>query len=121
MAFEEDNQLMRFFQWVRFNENKNPSFQSIYHIANERKATPQAGARLKKKGVRRGIPDVCVPIASGVFHGLYIEFKIKPNKLTPEQKNIANLLIAQGYCVQIAWSAEEAIKILERYLSLPAS
>jgi len=29
------------------------------HVANERKTSPQAGARLKNKGVKSGVPD-CV-------------------------------------------------------------
>ena len=119
--FKEDSELISFFDYVRLRENQDARLKTIYHIANERKSSPQAGARMKRKGVRRGIPDVCVPIATKEYSGLYLEFKVKPNKLTKEQKEMCFRLIGQGCSVKVVWSASEAIKILEEYLATSAS
>jgi hypothetical protein len=32
-------------------------------------------ARLTTEGVRRGVPDICLPVARGGYHGVYIELK----------------------------------------------
>lgn len=118
MKYKEDAELMAFFDWIRIKEKQYPELSLIYHIGNERKTTPQAGARLKKKGVRKGVPDVCVPIPRNRCHGLYIEFKIKPNKLTPEQKEFSSNLEKQRYAVCVAYSALDAISMIKEYLSL---
>ena len=31
-----------------------------FHCGNERKTSPRAGARLKKKGVKSGVPDILI-------------------------------------------------------------
>lgn len=119
MKHRESDELITFFDYVRRLENRDPRFKSIYHIANERKTTPRAGYRLKQKGVRAGVPDVCVPIPTKQYSGLYIEFKIKPNKLTEHQTAMCTLLHGLGYCVRVAWSSTEAIQILKDYLEIP--
>ena len=117
MKYREDAELCAFFDYVRLLENKDPRYKTIFHVANERRTSPQAGARLKKKGVRSGIPDVIVPIPSKSYHALFIEFKVKPNKLSDNQKHMCEALHAQGYCVRIAYSSTEAITILKDYLN----
>ena len=52
-----------------------PQLALLYHIPNERKCTPQQGARLKRMGVKSGVPDLHLPVARGVYHGLYLEMK----------------------------------------------
>ena len=113
----EDDELIKFFDWVRWNEAMEPRLKLIYHVANERKTTPQAGARLKRKGVKSGVPDICLPVPAGIFHGLYIELKIKPNRITPAQLAMLDMLKHQGYLAVIAWSADEAIKFCHLYLA----
>lgn len=112
----EDDELITLVEWINWQANKDPRFSLIYHVANERKTSWAAGKRLKAKGVRRGVPDICVPIPSGDYHGLYIEMKIKPNSLTPEQVLFCTGLREQRYAVYIAWSAAEAIDIIRGYL-----
>ena len=55
-----------------------PQLALLYHIPNERKCTPQQGARLKRMGVKSGVPDLHLPVARGVYHGLYLEMKTGP-------------------------------------------
>ena len=40
------------------------------HVGNERKTSPRAGARLKKKGVKSGVPDILIFEPRGKYHGL---------------------------------------------------
>ncbi|CAB4203012.1 VRR-NUC domain containing protein [uncultured Caudovirales phage] len=113
---KEDSELIKFFDWVSWQEKIDPRFKAIYHIANERKTSWIGGKILKSKGVRSGVPDVCVPIPTKSYPGLYIEFKVKPNKLTSNQSDYCQLLHAMGYAVRIAWSGEEALGIVKSYL-----
>lgn len=109
---------MAFFDWVRWQEKKNPLLKTIFHVENERKCTPAQGARRKRKGVRAGIPDIIVPIPRGKYCGLVIELKTKNGKISKEQKEMLTLYEQLGHCIAILYSAEEAITFLKWYILL---
>ena len=113
---KEDAELILFFDWVRWQEIRDPIYKSIYHVANERKTGWIQGKYLKKKGVRAGVFDVIIPIGRPPFIGAVIELKIKPNKLTEAQNEFAALMHGLGHFVRIAWSGEELIEIVKDYL-----
>jgi len=117
---KEDSELIKFFNWVQINEKFDPRLSTIYHIANERRTSHHQGKIFKQKGVRPGIPDVHVPIPSGMYPGLYIEFKVRPGTLSEPQKKMIKTLLNIGHLVVVAWSAQEAIDIVCEYLSEPA-
>lgn len=73
--------------------------------------------RLKAEGVKAGVADVFVSIASGEHHGLYIEFKYGKNKQTLKQKEFETNVKAQGYEYKVCYSVDEAIEVLNEYLS----
>ncbi len=112
----EDAELIAFFDWVRWNEKKNPILKTIFHVENERKCTPAQGARRKRKGVRAGIPDIIVPISRRPFCGLFIELKTDKGKVSKEQKEIMAMLYSLGHAVYIARSGKEAIDLVTNYL-----
>lgn len=69
-------------------------------------------------GVSPGVPDVCIPIPSGSYHGLYIELKrTKGGKVSDHQKDWLAFLTEKGYYAQVANGFEEARNIVLHYLS----
>jgi hypothetical protein len=88
-----------------------------FHCANERKTSPQAGARLKAKGVKSGVPDVMILEPKGKYNGLAIELKIKPNVVTVNQKAwLKRLELKKWYCV-VCYSFDEVQQTVEDYLN----
>ena len=87
----------------------------IVHIPNEGKRILSYAARMKKMGLRRGFPDLLVPLARGGYHGLSIEMKYGKNKITKEQKEWLERLAAEGYACAVCYGAAEAIKTIESY------
>lgn len=87
----------------------------IVHIPNEGKRSLSYAARMKKMGLRRGFPDLLVPLARGGYHGLFIEMKYGKNKTTKEQKEWLERLSAEGYACAVCYNAAEAIKTIESY------
>ena len=67
-------------------------------------------------GVKAGVPDVTIAIAAGGFHGLYVEMKAIGGRLSPEQRDLHELLRAQGYRVDVCFGWHEATRAIERYL-----
>lgn len=90
----------------------------IYAVPNGGQRNKAVAGKLKAEGVRSGVLDVNVDVARGPYHGLRIEMKIKPNKLSDEQVKWAQRLVAQGYKVVVAWSADEAWTAIVEYLAL---
>ena len=111
---KEDIQLVIYFDWVRFNELDN----IIWHCENERACTPQQGAFRKRKGVKAGVADIWVSRARNGSHGLYIELKSGKGRLSPQQAQFLRDMNAEGYAVDIAYSAEEAILKTKLYLGM---
>lgn len=112
----ESSEQIAFFHWVRIQGCTDERFKTIFAISNGMHSSAKAGFRAKREGLRAGISDVFVPIASRGYHGLFIEFKIKPNKLSDKQEEFFKRVHGQGFACRIAWSADDAIKILKEYL-----
>lgn len=104
-----------FFEYVRYKALSDERYSCITAVPNAGKRSPQWGARMVREGLSKGTPDTMILVPSNGYHGLIIEFKIKPNKLTKEQAQWIDRLNKNGYCATVAWSATEAISILEKY------
>jgi hypothetical protein len=95
-----------------------------YHPRNGGKLSPQEGAKFKRMGVRRGVPDICIPYTIKPFSGLYIELKRidgKLSDLSEEQRWWLSFLSDRGYKAEAAFGAAHAIKITEDYFKLRES
>ena len=91
----------------------------IFHIPNGGYRHQHTAYQLKRQGVRAGVPDLCVPIARGGYHGLYIEMKrADGGRMTREQQEWVGLLKSEGYCAECCHGAGEAIALLDWYLAL---
>lgn len=107
------------FRWCAFSEGKYPELKLLYHIPNEGKRSKSTGGRMKAEGLRAGVPDLCLPVARGKYHGLYIEMKReKGSKHTDIQKQWQADLCEQGYCAVVCYGWEDAKNMIEEYLNL---
>jgi len=86
------------------------------HVANERRTTLRAGARLKKKGVKAGVPDVIVFEPKGRYNGLAIELKIKGNYMSQAQKGWFTMLKLKKWHCQVCYDFDEAQIVIDEYL-----
>lgn len=106
------------FQWARMQNGKYPELTLLYHIPNEGKRSHKTGARMKAEGLKSGVPDICLPVARGGHHGLYIELKrVKNSRVTVAQMAWIEALTRQGYVAAVCRGADEAIELITRYLS----
>lgn len=89
----------------------------IVHIPNEGKRSERYGAELKRLGMRKGFPDLFVPLARRGYHGLFIELKRDiTRKPTNEQLWWIEKLNAAGYYATVCYGADAAIKEINKYL-----
>lgn len=104
------------FRWAGFMSGQFPEIEMLYHIPNGGSRNKIEAAHLKQQGVKAGVPDLCLPVSRGEYHGLYIELKYGKNKPTENQKRWINLLRSQNYKAEVAYGWEEASKIILEYL-----
>lgn len=113
----EAQEQMAVMKWAEMSRGKYPELRLLFHIANGGSRNKIEAAHLKQQGVKAGVPDLCLPVARGRFHGLYIEMKReKGGRLSPEQKGWLNALEAQGYYCKVCHGASEAIHTIQDYL-----
>ena len=88
----------------------------VFHIPNGGSRNKAEAANLKRQGVRAGVPDLCIPVANGGYHGLYIEMKAGKNKPTDNQVRWLELLRRNGYAAFVCYGADSAIECIRRYM-----
>lgn len=120
---EHGEQAALFF-WAAMNRSLYPCLKWLYAIPNGGGRSPVEGSRLKAEGVKKGVSDVCLPVPSHGYNGLYIEMKRKDGTIKdvkPEQSEFLEFVLSQGYygCVCFGW--EQASKTVEWYLNAQAS
>ena len=93
---------------------------------------PRVGAMLKAEGLRKGVPDLMLAVARGVYrpsvinghagqcinsHGLFLELKTAKGILSHEQIMMHKLLSEEGYQVVVIRSLFEGINEITTYLT----
>lgn len=104
--------------WANANAVRWPELRLLYAIPNHSPATDRAdGARLNAEGRKAGVPDLCLPVARGGWHGLYIEVKTTPGQPSPAQVIWLDALHAAGYLATVCHGQADAIACLTEYLT----
>ena len=94
-----------------------PELGMLFHIPNGGKRGKAEAGRFKAEGVKPGVPDLCLPVPRGQYHGLYIEMKRREGgRVSTEQKEWGAKLSARGYCWMVCRGWEGARDVLTDYL-----
>lgn len=110
------------FYMAHLHKKQYPELQHLFAVPNggfRHKATAEA---MKRQGVKRGVPDVCLPLARGGYCGWWGELKRfdgVPSDLSTEQKEWLALLTDEGYFATWHKGWEAMWKSLLWYISLP--
>ena len=116
-AASESAEQICLFSWAEFEEGKYPELKYMFHVPNGGKRNITTAKRLKAEGVKAGVPDICLPVPRGQYHGLYIELKAGKNTTTENQDRWLEFLKQQGYCTAVCYGWEKASETILRYLN----
>lgn len=116
MKKSELTEQIKLFNWAESVKDFVPELKMMYHVPNEGKRQQGTGAILKAAGMRKGVPDIVLPVARQGYHGLYIELKFGKNKPTREQEAYLQALRNAGYQSAVAYGFEQAREIIRHYL-----
>lgn len=112
---EEDEQIA-VMEWAGYMTGKWPCLERLYHTPNGGSRNLAEGAKLKRMGVKPGVPDLFLPYPAGGYCGLWLEMKTEDGRPTPCQRDWIEYLRSVGYCAYICHNAGEAINAIEAYL-----
>lgn len=115
--FEYEHSIqVELFKWAEYMSQELTELKLLHAIPNGGYRHPKTAKALKAEGVKPGVPDIFLPIARGVYHGLYIELKSKVGKLSEAQKEWQAELIKQGYSVRTVFGLEDAKTAILNYI-----
>lgn len=88
-----------------------------FHVPNGGSRNVIEATKLKRMGVKPGVPDVWVVIPKKGFSGLVIELKRqKGGVVSPDQKRWVEYLRNAGYSVHVCKGAGPAVEVVNWYL-----
>jgi hypothetical protein len=87
----------------------------IFAIPNGGNRSRIEAAIMQGEGVMSGVSDLFIPEPMQNFHGLWIEMKIKPNKLTDEQLKFTLRMVERDYKTAVCYSLDEFMKVVNDY------
>jgi hypothetical protein len=96
-----------------------PGADLIHAIGNENAAGKAIGVLRWKMGVKKGMPDICIPVPRDGFCGLYIELKREDgvaSDIQPEQLSVHDRLSNLGWNVVVAYGWRRAFSVTAEYL-----
>mgnify|MGYP001606049045 FL=1 len=116
--------------WCRLHETHEPRLALLYHIPSGELRAKRTAAKLQRMGVRPGIPDLHLPVASrhhavdspGTeswvgYYGCWIELKrLGRGGLSIAQQEYCSLLVDARHYVKICHGWVEAAQALCWYL-----
>jgi len=115
---KEHDEQANLFQWAVAMTGIYPELSLLFAIPNAGKRSIGAAMYYRAEGLKSGVPDMCLPVARGGYHGMFLELKAGKNKPTEEQKAWIDELAKQGYYACVAWGFDEARQKLTEYLEM---
>ena len=122
----EDGEQLALYCWIALKDlyegpiksTPYPQLERLFHIPNGGFRDKREAAKLRGMGVKRGVPDLCLPVRMGDWSGLYIELKkVKGKDAREEQSEWGEYLKSQGYGFVVCKGWLEARSMLIQYLS----
>ena len=108
------------FKWAAVEAQRDARLNLLNSSLNGVRLSPHQAVMAKRGGMRRGYPDVFLPVPSQCWHGLFIELKRKDgvqSDVKPEQREWLAALRDQGYHAVVCYGWESAAQVIALYLT----
>ena len=119
-ASSEHDEQVALFEWAALHQGRYPELGLLFAIPNGGKRDKLVAMQLQREGVKPGVPDLCLPVPSAGWHGLFIELKWGRNTTTDKQNEWLERLTEQGYLAVVCYGWQEAVDVIKDYLGMEA-
>ena len=106
--------------WTNRPEIKEcyPLLQWLYAVPNGGDRAMAVAVKMKAEGVKKGVPDLFLPVPRKGYHGFYIEMKYGNGKTSKEQSEFLEFANYQGYHAGVYYCWHDARDALIEYLGM---
>lgn len=116
-TIKEDDVQESVFDWALANSHRFPELSLMFAIPNGGLRHIGVARKLKRTGVKSGVPDIFLPVARGSYHGLFIELKRDgEGRVSASQEMWLVNLRNQGYQCVVCYGYDSAIGTIKEYL-----
>jgi hypothetical protein len=111
------------FEWAANSVGRLPELALMFAIPNAGgytggfKQNVRRVQAMKNEGLKKGVPDIFLPVARNGYRGLFLELKTETGKLSKDQRWWIDRLREQGYYAVWCRGYELAKERLEIYLA----
>ena len=116
MKNEEDQQQALLIEWARLNQHQIPELFLLFHIGNGGYRNLLTAIKLKRAGVKPGVPDLFLAVPTPYYSGLFIEMKSKRGVVSDVQKKWIESLNNAGYLAVVCRGFDDAKTEILEYL-----
>lgn len=127
MKTKESDEQAALFRWADEFKYQYPELELLNGSLNGVKLTIGQAVKAKAQGMKKGFPDISLPVPRGGYNGLYIELKIKPYrnhkekmiypKTSKDQQWWINALTGNGYRAVVCKGYDAARAEILTYLN----
>lgn len=104
------------FQWAARASRDWPELDFMFAIPNGGQRNKIIAAKLKREGVKAGVPDVFLPAPRGGYSGMWIELKYGKGKLSDAQARFLGAMARMGYYAVAARDWQDLAVEIVNYL-----
>jgi hypothetical protein len=112
----EHDEQVELFRWKQEMTPLIPELEWLHAIPNGGRRSTFVARKMKAEGTTPGIFDVFLPVASGGYHGFYLEMKFGKNKMSQHQTRFQRFVDGNGFKTGVFYSWQEAARGLLEYL-----
>jgi len=119
MSRSEYDAQVAIFEWAALYQNQYPDLWLLHgSIMGGTDISPRILNKFRKAGMKKGKPDINLPVPRGGYCGLWIELKRQggPNPTQEQREWLVRLAQAGHYCVCCKGS-DAAISIIKQYIT----
>ena len=107
--------------WADIAKGRWPELGLLFAVPNGANKSIAAAMKFRREGLKKGVPDLCLPVPRAGFHGCFVEMKRqKGGSNSPEQRAWLEALKEQGYHAVRCNGADAAIATITQYLESAA-
>lgn len=88
----------------------------MWHTPNGARMQIGMAMKMKRMGMKKGVPDIFIAEPNGVWHGLFIELKREGGRCSDHQLDLMDSLAGRGYYVTTCYNFKEFMDVVNGYL-----
>ena len=115
-ALTESQIQQQFVSWLEHKSLTDSRYANFFKVPNETRGNFAWLTKMKREGLKKGVPDMLCIEPRPPFRGLALEFKCKGGKISKEQQVWLNRFRAAKWLAKVVYTVEQAIAVAEQYM-----